>query len=134
MSGNFLDTNILLYVLSSDLAKAERAAAILREGGTVSVQVLNEFAHVAHRKMEMSWGEVRSALETVRALVAVRPLTPEIHQHGITLAERHGFSLWDAMVVASAIEAGCDRLWSEDFQNGMEIDHRLTIANPFSGR
>lgn len=132
MPGSFIDTNVLVYLASGDPAKADRAEAVIRDGGAISVQVLNEFTHVARRKMQLSWTEIHAFLSVIRALLEVHPLTIEIHETGLVLAERHGLSTWDAMVVASALHADCDRLWSEDMQDGRIIENRLRIANPFS--
>ncbi|WP_096701075.1 PIN domain-containing protein [Magnetospirillum sp. 15-1] len=131
MPGSFIDTNVLVYLASGDLDKADRAETVIRDGGAISVQVLNEFTHVARRKMRLSWTEIQTFLSVIRALLEVRPLTVEIHETGLALAERHSLSIWDAMIVASALHADCDRLWSEDMQDGRMIENRLRIANPF---
>ncbi len=131
MPGSFFDTNVLAYIASGDAAKADRAEAAIAGGGTVSVQVLNELANVARRKMQMSWSETRTLLGTLRNLLTVHPLTLEIHDTGLRLAERYGFSTYDAMIAASALQAGCDTLWSEDMQHGMTIEECLRIVNPF---
>jgi predicted nucleic acid-binding protein len=131
MPGSFLDTNVLVYLASGDPAKAGRAEAIIGRGGTISVQVLNELANVARRKMHLSWPDTRSFLSPVRALLAVQPVTIEVHESGLALAERYNLSIYDAMIVASALDADCDVLWSEDMQDGLVIDGRLRIANPF---
>jgi predicted nucleic acid-binding protein len=111
--------------------KADRAEKVVAASGAVSVQALNELANVASRKMQMSWAETRAFLDTVRALLTVHPLTLEIHETGLALAERYGFSTYDAMIVASAVHAGCDTLWSEDMQHGMALSEGLRIMNPF---
>jgi predicted nucleic acid-binding protein len=131
MPASFLDTNVLVYVASSDAMKAEQAETIIAGGGAISVQVLNELANIARRKMRMSWSEIHRLLSTLRSLLTVYPLTLETHETGLALAERYGLSTYDAMIVASALGAGCDTLWSEDMQHGMVIDGRLRIANPF---
>ncbi len=123
---------MLLYVASGQSAKADRAEALIGEGGTISVQVLNEIAHVARRKMRMSWTEAHGFLSLVRGLLPVVPMTIETHETGLALAERYGFSIYDAMIAAAALLAGCDTLWSEDMQAGLAIDGRLRIANPFA--
>jgi predicted nucleic acid-binding protein len=127
MPGSFFDTNILVYLASDDAAKADRAEAIVREGGAISVQVLNEVANVARRKMQLSW-------EETRGLLSVHPVTVDTHELGLALAERHQLALYDALIAASALLAECDRLWSEDMQDGMAIDRRLRIVNPFRAR
>ena len=113
MPGNFFDTNVLLYVASGDSAKADRAEELIGAGGTISVQVLNEIANVARRKMGLSWTELRGFLTTIRAFLSVQPFTVDIHDIGMALAERYGLSTWDAMIAAAALHADCDRLWSK---------------------
>jgi Predicted nucleic-acid-binding protein, contains PIN domain len=131
MPGSFFDTNVFLYLASADPVRAERAEAILDEGGAISVQVLNEIANVARRKMLLSWQETRSFLTTIRALVTVHPLTVETHDTGLALAERYTLSIYDALIAAAALRAECDILWSEDLQHGLVIGERLRVANPF---
>jgi len=131
MPGSFFDTNVLLYLASGDPARADRAERLVAEGGTISVQVLNEIANVARRKMRMSWKETNGLLAVVRGLLPVVPVTVETHEVGIALAERYGLSTYDAMIAASAMLSGCDTLWSEDLQHDMAINNRLRIVNPF---
>jgi predicted nucleic acid-binding protein len=131
MPGNFLDTNVLLYIASGDGAKAARAEQLIGSGGTISVQVLSEIANVTRRKMGMSWTETRAFLTMMRGLLSVQPLTIEIHDTGLRLAERYGLSIYDAMIAASALHADCDTLWSEDLQGGIVLDGRLRVVNPF---
>lgn len=131
MPGSFFDTNVLLYVVSSDLEKADQAEKIVGSGGTISVQVLNEIANVARRKTRMSWQDTHAFLSLLRGLLTVHPVTVETHETGLALAERYNLSIYDAMIAASALQADCDTLWSEDMQHGMALDGRLRIANPF---
>ena len=133
MPASFFDTNVLVYIASGDSAKADRAEAAIAAGGVISVQVLNELANVARRKMQMSWTETHALLTMLRGLLTVHPLTLETHEIGLELAERYGFSTYDAMIAASALHAGCDTLWSEDMQHDMVVDEVLRIVNPFRG-
>jgi predicted nucleic acid-binding protein len=126
----FLDTNILLYLLSPDATKADRAEALVDRGGVISVQVLNEFASVATRKLSMQLPDIREILSTVRTLCDVVPLSLETHDLGLDLAERYHLSIFDALIVATARLAKCRTLYSEDMQHGQKIDG-LTILNPF---
>jgi predicted nucleic acid-binding protein len=134
MPGSFFDTNVLVYLASDDTEKAERAEAVVREGGAISVQVLNEIANVARRKMKLPWLDTRGFLLSLSGLLTVHPVTIETHELGVALAERHTLSLYDALIAASALLAGCDRLWSEGMQDGMAIEKRLRIVNPFRAR
>lgn len=127
----FFDTNVLLYLFSSDDAKADRAEDTLASGGVISVQVLNEFASVAMRKLKMPIAEIREALTTFRAVCKIVPLSEETHDKALGLAERYGLSVYDAMIVASALLAGCRMLLSEDLQDGQIIEKSLEIRNPF---
>ena len=128
----FFDANVLLYVLSADAAKADRAEALIAAGGVVSVQVLNEFASVALRKLGMKVPEVREILATIREVCTVEPVDIETHDLGLELVGRCRFSFYDGLIVAAALRAGCTVLYTEDLRNGQTID-RLTIRNPFAG-
>lgn len=131
MPASVFDTNVLVYLASSEVAKADRAEKMVAKGGAISVQVLNEVTNVARRKMLMSWDETHAFLNLLRSLLEVHPLAVETHETGLRLSERYGLSTWDAMIAASAIHAGCDTLWSEDMQYGMKLDGGLKIVNPF---
>ena len=134
MSGgeDFFDTNVVIYLLSADPAKADRAEELLAIGGTISVQVLNEFVAVASRKLHMSWIEIREVLAQVRAVCAVEPVTIDTHERALRLAERYGISIYDALIVSAALLANCKTLHSEDMQDGQVIERQLTIRNPFT--
>ncbi len=126
----FIDTNVLVYAQGSG-AKSETARQVLLAGGVISVQVLNEFAAVLSRKLRLEWGAIADALADVRATLGpVRPLDVQTHQHAVDLARLHGFSFYDALIVATALDAGCDTLLTEDLQTGRRIG-RLTVVNPF---
>jgi len=131
MPASFFDSNVLVYLASGDAAKADRAETVVSAGGAISIQVLNEVVVVARRKMQMPWSDIRALLGLLRGLLTVHPLTLEIHDTGLALAERHGLSTYDAMIAASALRAGCDMLWSEDMQDGMTFEGALRIVNPF---
>jgi len=131
MAGEFLDSNILVYAFTSD-PRAATAQALLARGCTISVQNLNEFANAARRKLGMSWRDLDNAFSAIRALCPrVLPLTIETHADAMRVAERYGFSIFDSLVIASALQAGSDRLWSEDMHHGIVIDERLSIVDPF---
>ena len=133
MSGadTFFDTSVLLYLLSDDTDKADRIETLLSARGIVGVQVLNEFAVVALRKLKMPLNEVREILDTIRAVCAVEPLTIETHDRGLAVCERYRFSLYDSMLVAAALISGATILYSEDLKRGQVIDNQLRVTNPF---
>lgn len=127
----FLDTNVLVYAFTTD-RRANRAEEILARGGTISVQVLNEFANVARRKLGMTWGEVASASGALQRLCGpVVGVDLDTHADALRLAERYGLSIFDASIVASALGTRCEILYTEDMQDGMLVDGRLRLMNPF---
>ncbi len=131
MPASFFDSNVLLYIASGDSDKADKAEKVLAQGGSISVQVLNEIANVARRKMRLGWSETHEFLSLVRGLLIVHPVTVETHEDGLALAERYGLSTYDAMIASAAMRAECETLWSEDMQHGMLLDGRLRVVDPF---
>ena len=128
----FFDTNVLIYAMAENDPRNTRAEELLAYGGMLSVQILNEFVAVARRKILMSWSEVLEALDAFRVLCpSPLPLTIEMHEAALKIAERHGYNIYDALVVVAALQAGCTTLYSEDLQDGQIIDQKLTIRNPF---
>ncbi|MGH6680080.1 MAG: PIN domain-containing protein [Bradyrhizobium sp.] len=128
----FFDSNILIYAYSTDVRR-DRALAAIADGGVISAQVLNEFTNVLRNKQKQDWPVIEAAVESVRfGFPDIVPLTADTHAAALGLAREHGFAFYDALVVASAIEAGCDILYTEDMQHGRIIGG-ITIVNPFVG-
>jgi predicted nucleic acid-binding protein len=128
----FLDTNILVYAALQPDERSDHARALLAGRGLISVQVLNEFVNVASRKLNRPWPAIKPALTFVKALCpSILPLTANTHERALGVAERTGYRFFDALIIASALQAGCDTLFSEDLQAGHVIDSLLTIRNPF---
>lgn len=130
----FFDTNIFIYAFLAGEAKADLALSALTKGDAViSVQVLNEFVRVARGKHRLDWMVVDNMTAAIiRRCRSVEDITLPLHQSAMALAERHLLPVYDALILAAALEARCDRLVSEDFQNGRRFG-RLEIANPFNG-
>jgi predicted nucleic acid-binding protein len=127
----FLDTNVLVYAALSDDPRCPTAERLLAGGGTISVQVLNEFVNVARGKLKWPWPDIEAMLALVRGRSAqVRDISVWTHEAAVSLARDHGLALYDALIVAAAIEAGCDTLYSEDMQHGRTFGG-LAIVNPF---
>ena len=127
----FLDTNVLIYAQGGG-RKSEVARQAILAGGVISVQVLNEFAAVLRRKFRFEWDVIAEAIADARiALDPVRPIDVAIHTEALARARSHGFSFYDSLIVASALEAGCDTLLTEDLQTGRRIAG-LTIVDPFA--
>jgi predicted nucleic acid-binding protein len=127
----FFDTNVPLYLLAPDDWKADRAEALVKIGGVISVQVLNEFALAARRKHALGWDELDNALGVLKVAFRIEPVTIDTHLRGMALARRYKLRIYDAMILAAAELAGCDTVYSEDMQDGQRIGG-LTIRNPFA--
>jgi predicted nucleic acid-binding protein len=126
----FFDTNVLVYTITAD-PRGIVARSRLGDGGVVSAQVLNEFVRIARKKLRLDWATVEAALAELRALVDdVRPVALSTHEFAISLARRDSLDIYDALILAAAIEAGCETLYSEDFQHARRFGD-LTIVNPF---
>lgn len=128
----FLDTNILIYAFASGDPRKAVAERLLAQGGTISVQILNEFANVSHRKLRLGWDEIAKRVETVKALVdPPTALTQATHDAARDIARARKIAFYDALVIASAQAAKCDLLLTEDFQAGAEFG-TLRVHNPFA--
>jgi predicted nucleic acid-binding protein len=128
----FLDTNIIVYAFSANDPRSEKADALLVTGGIISVQVLNEFVNVLRRKQRREWQEIEDALGVLKTLLEPpRPLTVELHEAALGIARNYQLSIYDSLIVAAALQAGCSVLYSEDLQHRQAIE-RLKIYNPFA--
>jgi predicted nucleic acid-binding protein len=134
MSGKkpFFDTNILIYTLADQDKRRSIAYQLLSQGGSISVQSLNEFTNVARKKLRLTWAETLRALSNINALFPdPLPITAQTHQTALHIAQRYSYSIYDSLLIASALQANCDVLYSEDMHHGQLIEG-LRIQNPFS--
>jgi predicted nucleic acid-binding protein len=131
--GVFFDSNVLIYTLAQNDPRQSVARGLVAAGGTISIQALNEFANVARRKLGLSWQETAKALIAIRALCRPPlPITLATHEAALGIAGTFGYRFYDSLIIASALEAGCATLYSEDMQDGQVIEGALTIRNPFA--
>ena len=129
---SFFDTNVLIYAFHPEGYRSARAQDLLAQGGTISVQSLSEFVSVVRRKFAMGWKEVNEAVIALEILCpSPRSITGQTHRKALQIAERYGYRIYDSLIVASALEAKCKTLYSEDMQDGQVIDE-VTIRNPFA--
>jgi predicted nucleic acid-binding protein len=127
----FFDTNILVYAFAADDPRSARAEALIAEGGVIGVQVLNEFTNVARRKLHWKWEQIEAALGVIGELLGpARPLTVAVHCRAVSLARDHSLAFYDALIVAAALDSGCQILDSEDLQHGQTFG-AVTVENPF---
>lgn len=128
----FFDTNTLLYLLSSDNKKADWVSKNLQQHNVISVQVLNEFTSASLRKIKISNTELDEFLDLFTSTFNVRSLDIDTFETGLMVYRRYGYQHYDSMIIAAALQAGCERLYSEDMQHRQVIDKRLQIVNPFA--
>ena len=128
----FFDSSILIYAFSTDMRR-KRALTAIAGGGVISAQVLNEFTNVLRKKQKQDWAVIEAAVQSIRfRFPDTVPLTADTHAAALALARDHALAFYDALIVAAAIDAGCDTLYSEDLQHGRNIGG-LAIVNPFLG-
>ena len=134
----FLDTNVLVYCFDETAPRKQRLAnALVREAldehrGIISTQVIQEFFSVASRKFArpMDAAMCRVYLDTVLSpLCEVYP-NVELYRQVIGVREETGYTFYDSLIVAAALEAGCKTIYSEDLQHNRKL-HGLEIKNPF---
>jgi predicted nucleic acid-binding protein len=132
MSGRaFLDTNILIYAFAENDVRLDVAERIVNEGGVVSVQILNEVANTLRGKFRFAWKRIGEIIDSILSTCPdPLPLRVETHRAALRICERYKLSVYDGLVVAAALEAGCDKLYSEDLQHAQVIEG-LRIVNPF---
>ena len=127
----FFDTNTLLYLLSTDNHKANWISKNLQQSNVISIQVLNEFTSASLRKIKLTSAELDDFLDLFTSTFNVRSLDIGTFETGLMVSRRYGYQHYDAMIIAAALQAGCERLYSEDMQHQQIINKRLEIVNPF---
>ena len=130
----FIDTNVLIYGYSEDEPdKRQRVIDCVRSGEAwISTQVLNETINVLKRKFSLSYSQIRDAVQEVSKGFPIILVSVNTIEMALNLAERYQYSYFDSLILASALEAGCQILYSEDLQDGQRIENQLMIVNPFS--
>jgi predicted nucleic acid-binding protein len=129
---HFLDTNVLIYAVAKNDPRASKAEALLAGGSIISIQSLNEFVSVARRKLGMPWKQINEFVDLICVLCPNPvPISLDTHKGAVAIAQKYGYSVYDALIVSAALESSCETLYSEDLQDGQIINRQLTIRNPF---
>lgn len=134
MSGRiFFDTNVLVYAYSSDdLVKKQTALLLgISPDRWLSTQVLIEFVNVFTRKLIVSWPDVQTSLIELTNTHSIHSTTPTTIAQATRIAHHYRFSWFDSLIIAAALECGCETLYSEDMHHGQLIEDTLRIVNPF---
>jgi len=128
---HFLDTNVLIYAVAKNDPRASKAEALLAGGSIISIQSLNEFVSVA-RKLGMPWKQINEFVDLICVLCPNPvPISLDTHKGAVAIAQKYGYSVYDALIVSAALESSCETLYSEGLQDGQTINQQLTIRNPF---
>jgi len=130
----FIDTNVLIYGYSEDEPdKRQQAIDCVRSGEAwISTQVLNETINVLKRKFSLSYSQIRDAVQELSEGFPIVLVSVNTIEMALNLAERYQYSYFDSLILASALEARCQILYSEDLHDGQRIENQLMIINPFS--
>jgi len=129
----FADTNIAVYTLDATDQKRRQALAVMRQRPVISTQIVNEFLNVMLGKRQLERARAYRLARILMRRCEVIAVTPDITDLSMTIGERYQLSHWDSLIVAAALVAGCDTLYSEDVQDGQVFEGRLTLKNPFVG-
>ena len=134
MNGSvFLDTNILAYLYSaSEPLKRSKSISILTNYICItSTQALNEFSNVFIKKYKMSKDFIKQAIANISKTCSVQLITEKTIDFALDLNDKYGYSFYDCLMLASALENNCEILFSEDMASGQIIEGRLKIINPY---
>lgn len=127
----FADTNVAIYAIDADAAKREKALAVLAARPVISVQVVNEYLNVLLNKRKLARADANELARALMATCDVTAVTPDLTELAMNIGERYQVSHWDSLIVAAALAASCDTLYSEDLQDGQVFEAQLTVNNPF---
>lgn len=129
----FLDTNLLIYAHTNvDVPKQRKIQNIITDENTViSTQVFKEAANVLFKKFKFAWQDIQKLLKEMAENNEAHTNSFATIQQAVTIAERYGFSFYDSLILAAALETGCSVLFSGDLQHGQVIEQTLTVVNPF---
>ncbi len=132
MPGEFVDTNIVIYSLDKDGPKQQNALVLLADKPVMSVQVLSETANIMRRKLGFDIPAIRAVINRIsQECLSIQSLSLSTLDNAIDIAGRYGFSHYDSLIIAAALQADCITLYSEDMQHGQIIENRMMVINPF---
>jgi len=129
----FLDSNILVYSYSnSEIQKQEIARQLVADSNSlISTQVLQELCNIVTRKFKFNYEQAAIAINESCQNNSLHINTEDTVLQACQIAGRYGFSFFDSLIVAAALESDCTILYSEDMQDGQIIEGKLTVKNPF---
>jgi len=140
MQLSFIDTNIWLYRLFDDQRieakererKRDIAISITDKSNLIiSTQVINELAVNLIKKANFDENQIKAVIQSLYNRCQVLEFDLTILESASDLRTQYNFSFWDSLIVASALAAGADILYSEDMQDDLIVSKQLNIINPF---
>jgi predicted nucleic acid-binding protein len=130
----FIDSNVMIYSYSDLFPDKQNKARQLINSyndACISTQVLNEFVSAFNKKFKADWSDIMNSLEEIRDNFTIFTNTPDTVKEACNIAKKYRFSFYDSLIIAAALECGCNTLYSEDMHDGQVIENSLKIINPF---
>ncbi len=128
----FLDTNILIYIYSKDIRKKGISLDIIENKDCyISSQVLQEFISVLRKKYKLEWPALEKGFQQITSTVKIYTNTISTISKACKIAEKYKYSFYDSLIVTSALEVKCHKLYTEDLHSGQVIENKLEIINPY---
>jgi predicted nucleic acid-binding protein len=133
----FIDTNVLIYLYSdSERDKQGIARKLVFETNldiSISTQVIGEFSNILYRKYGYSLDIIKEAVDDFKNNFKIVVISVKTIERSFEIMKVYGYSYWDSVIIAPALEYKCPILYSEDLQHNQKIEENLRIVNPFSG-
>ena len=135
MNKIFLDTNVLLYLYATDeFEKTNKVKELLQQHQNIfiSTQVLFEFSNVMYKKYKIDCNEIKRILTEFRMAFDVVIITYDALYNALSIQSKYKYSFPDSLIISTALEYGCDILFSEDMHNNHTVETNLKVINPFA--
>jgi len=128
----FIDSNIFLNLFGADKKKKLFASSLQYQTHIISTQVVNENVNVCVRKLKLSKGEAFAHGQYLMDNFLLSQISRATIESAFDISNKYDYSFWDSLIISSAIENGCDTLYSEDMPHEQIIEKKLKIVNPFA--
>lgn len=129
----FVDTNVLIYFISSEERKKVKAKEVIfsNQDACISSQVISEFISVCFSKNLLEFDEINILVGDLMDALKFSVIKENTIKKALQVKKDSNYSYWDSLIIASALENNCSILYTEDMQHGQTIENNLTIINPF---
>lgn len=129
----FVDTNILIYLYSTEIAKQQRIISLLKSENTfcTSIHVIMEFCHILIKKLHYTRPAISLAIRDFQTNFEIAGIGLETIEKALFIQEKYRYAFFDSLVLATALMADCTAVYSEDMQHEQLIEEQVKIVNPF---